>query len=186
MTFSKHLFLGIAVISMSACQTMPSANLANPNDILLSDITTSGIDGSVVPTKLSASNPTCLKFYDNTATYMAAINAPQSAPSGPSFGSLLMRTLVLGTLSGVASGGVAAIGIENAFAEAALAGTANQVTYQMGGKVYDSVMKKDPAAAVPAVPATDQFANIQNAAKLIGCPAPDANALAPLQAAVQP
>jgi len=145
MTFSKHLFVGIAVISMSACQTMPSANLANPNDILLSDIATSSIGSSAVPTKLSAANPTCLKFYDNTASYMAAVQAAQAAPQGPSFGGLLMRTLVLGTLSGVASGGVAAIGIENAFAEAALAGTANQVTYQMGGKAYDSVMKKDPS-----------------------------------------
>ena len=96
-----------------------------------------------------------------------------------------MRTLVLGTLSGVASGGVAAIGIDNAFAEAALAGTANQVTYQMGGKAYDSIMKKDPTA-VPTIPASQQLADIENAAKLIGCPAPDANALAPVQAAVQP
>lgn len=185
MTFSKHLFLGIAVISMSACQTMPSANLANPNDILLSDVTTSSIDGSVVPTKLSAANPTCLKFYENTASYMAAVQAAQAAPQGPSFTDLLLRTLVLGTLSGVASGGVAAIGIENAFAEAALAGTANQVTYQLGGKAYDSVMKKDPAAAI-VIPESQQLADIENAAKLIGCPAPDANALAPVRAAVQP
>jgi len=184
MTFSKHLFLGIAVISMSACQTMPSAKLANPNDILLSDITTSSIGGSALPTKLSAANPTCLKFYDNTASYMAAVQAAQSAPQGPSFGSILMRTLVLGTLSGVASGGVAAIGIENAFAEAALAGTANQVTYQLGGKAYDSVMKKDPSD--PAIPANQQLNDIENAANLIGCPAPDADALAPVQAAVQP
>jgi hypothetical protein len=184
MTLSKHLFLGIAVISMSACQTVPSANLASPNDILLSDITTSSVGSSAVPTKLSAANPTCLKFYDNTANYMAAVQAAQSAPQGPSSGGLLMRTLILGTLSGVASGGVAAIGIENAFAEAALAGTANQVTYQMGGKAYDSVMKKDPAA--PAIPVNQQLANIENAAKLIGCPAPDANALAPVRAAVQP
>jgi len=113
MTFSKHLFLGIAVISMSACQTMPSANLANPNDILLSDIASSSIGSS------------------------------------------------------------------------ALAGTANQVTYQMGGKAYDSIMKKDPTA-VPTIPASQQLADIENAAKLIGCPAPDANALAPVQAAVQP
>lgn len=184
MTFSKHLFLGIAVISMSACQTMPSAKLANPNDILLSDITASSIDGSTVPTKLSAANPTCLKFYENTASYMATVQAAQATPQGPSFGGLLMRTLVLGTLSGVASGGVAAIGIENAFAEAALAGTANQVTYQMGGKAYDSIMKKDPSGQV--IPAAEQMADIENAAKLIGCPAPDANALAPVQAAVQP
>ena len=184
MTFSKHLFVGIAVFSMSACQTMPSANLANPNDILLSDIATSSAGSSVVPTKLSAANPTCLKFYDNTASYMAAVQAAQAAPQGPSFGGLLMRTLVLGTLSGVASGGVAAIGIENAFAEAALAGTANQVTYQMGGKAYDSIMKKDPSGKV--IPAQQQMVDIENAAKLIGCPAPDANALAPVQAAVQP
>ena len=76
----------------------------------------------LVPT-LSASNPTCVQFYKNTANFVSLPSADvslPSAPSGPSFGGTLLKTLVLGTLSGVASGGVAALGISNSFADCLL------------------------------------------------------------------
>ena len=148
-------------------------------------------------------------------------------PSRPSFGSSLLKTFILGTLSGVASGGVAAIGIGNSFAEAALIGTAAQVTYNTGETVYDSILGSnkvpDPstpegqaaiaaeAAAkahdvgshthdasgnvIPVVPAagtasaaatattagSPHLAAIESAAAQLGCPTPDATAIAALK-----
>ena len=90
-----------------------------------------------------------------------------------------MKTIVLGTLAGVVSGGVAAAGISSSFLEAAVIGTASQVTYNAGGTVYDKIVSQD--APVPAVPALDPLQEIANAAALIGCPAPDAAAIAALQ-----
>ncbi len=179
MTFSKHLILGAALLSLSACQTTSGVNVAN--DVLLSDIAAPDISTASAPVLLSTSNPTCLKFYENTAAFAAMPAADLSAPKGPSFGSQLMRTVVLGTLSGVASGGVAALGIESSFAQAALAGTANQVVYQAGGTVYDKIVKTEmPDPAVPAVPALTPMQEIEKAANLIGCPAPDAASIAAL------
>ena len=181
---------------------------------------------------------TCLKFYENVSSFVAiptaklALDVPgvpgaPGLPSRPSFGSSLLKTFILGTLSGVASGGVAAIGIGNSFAEAALIGTAAQVTYNTGETVYDSILGSnkvpDPstpegqaaiaaeAAAkahdvgshthdasgnvIPVVPAagtasaaatattagSPHLAAIESAAAQLGCPTPDATAIAALK-----
>lgn len=139
----------------------------------------------LVPT-LSASNPTCVQFYKNTANFVSLPSADvslPSAPSGPSFGGTLLKTLVLGTLSGVASGGVAALGISNSFAEAALIGTVSQVTYNTGSTVYDGIVGKSGADDVPGVadvPALTPMQEITKAAATLGCPAPDVASIAAL------
>jgi len=185
MTFSKHLILSAALLSLAACQTTPHANSAS--DVLLSDITTPSLSASGATTMLSSSNPTCLKFYENTASFAALPAAGVSAPKGPSFGGQLLRTVVLGTLSGVVGAGVGELGIESRFAEAALIGTANQVTYQTGGMVYDKVVKNNaPNPATPNVPALTQMQEIEKAANMIGCPAPDAAAIAALKMDAKP
>lgn len=185
MTFSKQFFLGATLFVLAACQTTPQANMAS--DVLLSDISTPSVSGSSATTLLSSSNPTCLKFYENTGAFVTMSAADISGAKGPSFGSQLMRTVVLGTLSGVVGGGVAAMGIDSAFTEAALVGTANQVTYQAGGAVYDKVVTPDaPNPATPAVPALTQMQEIEKAASLLGCPAPDAASIEALKAGVAP
>ena len=139
----------------------------------------------LVPTS-SASNPTCVQFYKNTANFVSLPSADvslPSAPSGPSFGGTLLKTLVLGTLSGVASGGVAALGISNSFAEAALIGTVSQVTYNTGSTVYDGIVGKSGADDVPGVadvPALTPMQEITKAAATLGCPAPDVASIAAL------
>ena len=98
-----------------------------------------------------------------------------------------MKTVVLGTLAGVASGGVASLGISNNFLEAALIGTASQVTYNAGGSVYDKIVTPQPdaerQAEIQAIAAMDPFQEIQKAAALLGCPAPDQAAIAALNLA---
>lgn len=180
MTYAKPIFLCLALLSLSACQTTSGATVAN--DVLLSNISATDISTTGATRLLNSSSPTCLTFYENTAKFAALPAADLSAPTGPSFGSKLLKTVVLGTLSGVVSGGVSAIGIESQFAEAALIGTAGQVTYQAGGTVYDKIVKTDvPNPAVPAVPALTPMQEIQKAANLIGCPAPDEAAIAALK-----
>ena len=80
------------------------------------------------------------------------------------------------------SGGVSAIGINNSFAEAALMGTAGQVTYQTGSTVYDKIVAPDEVVpTVPEVPDLTPMQEIQKAAALIGCPAPDTAAISALK-----
>ncbi len=181
MTIIKSLFLSAAVLSLTACQT--TSAVKSPDAILLSGldkpvVAQTGLEAGSVP-RLSASSPTCSKFYQNVATF---VDMPVSAKSGPSFGGQLMKTVVLASLAGVASGGVAAMGIKSSFAEAALVGTASQVTYNAGGKVYDKIVSPD--ANVPQTPNMNNpspLVDIEKAAATLGCPAPDAAAIAALR-----
>ena len=239
MRFLHTLAVGSALLTLTACSTFGGGKtLPSADSILLGGVDVPSVSQGVSVAQLSASNPTCLKFYENVSSFVAiptaklALDVPgvpgaPGLPSRPSFGSSLLKTFVLGTLSGVASGGVAAIGIGNSFAEAALIGTAAQVTYNTGETVYDSILGSnkvpDPstpegqaaiaaeAAAkahdvgshthdasgnvIPVVPAagtasaaatattagSPHLAAIESAAAQLGCPAPDATAIAALK-----
>ncbi len=239
MRFLHTLTAGAALLTLTACSTFGGGKtLPSADSILLGGVDVPSVSQGVSVAQLSASNPTCLKFYENVSSFVAiptaklALDVPgvpgaPGLPSRPSFGSSLLKTFVLGTLSGVASGGVAAIGIGNSFAEAALIGTAAQVTYNTGETVYDSILGSnkvpDPstpegqaaiaaeAAAkahdvgshthdasgnvIPVVPAagtasaaatsttagSPHLAAIESAAAQLGCPTPDATAIAALK-----
>ena len=239
MRFLHTLTAGAALLTLTACSTFGGGKtLPSADSILLGGVDVPSVSQGVSVAQLGASNPTCLKFYENVSSFAAiptaklALDVPgvpgaPGLPSRPSFGSSLLKTFVLGTLSGVASGGVAAIGIGNSFAEAALIGTAAQVTYNTGETVYDSILGSnkvpDPstpegqaaiaaeAAAkahdvgshthdasgnvIPVVPAagtasaaatattagSPHLAAIESAAAQLGCPAPDATAIAALK-----
>ena len=183
MTISKTLILGVAALSLCACKTTPS--FTSPSEALLAGIDTSAETQPGFTRILSASDPTCLTFYKNTTNF---VSLPEdlsvNGPSGPSFGRDLMKTMVLGTMAGVVSGGVAAIGIGNSFAEAALIGTASQVTYNTGSTVYDKIVGPSTCAdvpEVPQVPALEPMQEIRKAAATLGCPAPDQAAIAALK-----
>lgn len=239
MRFLHTLTAGAALLTLTACSTFGGGKtLPSADSILLGGVDVPSVSQGVSVAQLSASNPTCLKFYENVSSFVAiptaklALDVPgvpgaPGLPSRPSFGSSLLKTFILGTLSGVASGGVAAIGIGNSFAEAALIGTAAQVTYNTGETVYDSILGSnkvpDPstpegqaaiaaeAAAkahdvgshthdasgnvIPVVPeagtasaaatattaGSPHLAAIESAAAQLGCPAPDATAIAALK-----
>lgn len=181
MTITKSLFIGAAVFSLAACQT--TSAMKAPSDVLLSGIDKPAVTQLGTQTSptvlLSSASPTCTKFYENVGAF---VNMPSAVKTGPSFGGQLMRTIVLASLAGAASGGVAAIGIESSFAEAALAATASQVTYNAGGKVYDKIMTPDTATPkAPSMPALDPMQDIQKTAAALGCPAPDRAAIATLK-----
>jgi len=176
MTFSKQLFLGFAVLSLAACQT--TSGVTSANDVLLSDISTPEISQAGTTRLMASNSPTCLKFYENTAMYVAMPSADLNAPTGPSFGDKVLKTVVLGTLSGLVGGGVSALGIESGFVEAALIGTAGQVTYQLGDTVYDDIVGTGDNQ--PVVPPLTPMEEIQKAAALLGCPAPDQASIAAL------
>ena len=183
MTISKTLFLGVAALSLCACQT--TSPITPPSETLLAGLETSSNAQTGSTKLLSANDPTRLTFYKNTTAFVSQpADFGVNGPSTPSFGGSLMKTLVLGTLAGVASGGVAAIGIGNSFAEAALIGTASQVTYNTGGSIYDKIVtpEADPEAQAEAkaIAALDPMQEIQKAAAILGCPAPDQAAIAAL------
>lgn len=180
MTISKQFFLGLTLLSLSACQT--TSGVTSASDVLLSDISATGISETSATSFLTTSSPTCLKFYENTAAFAALPAADLNVPTGPSFGDQLLKTVVLGTLSGVVGGGVSAIGIDSSFVDSALTTTASQVTYQAGSTVYDEIVATDiPDPAIPTVPDLTPMQEIEKAASLIGCPAPDAAAIEALK-----
>jgi len=179
MTISRTMFVGLAALSLCACQT--TSAVPSPSETLLAGIDTAADTTPGLTTNRKATDPTCLTFYKNTTNFVslpADLGAGGSA--APSFGGTLMKTMVLGTLAGVASGGVSALGIGNSFAEAALIGTASQVTYNAGSTVYDKIVTPTPDVEVPATPALEPLQEIQKAAAILGCPAPDQAAIAAL------
>jgi len=159
----------MAILSVSACQTTGAAQSAN--DTLYANIEADKISASGDASRLSATDSTCVTFYQNTASY---ITQPATVP-GKSAGSGLLKTLVLGSLAGVASGGVAALGVRSSFAEAALVGTVSQVTYNTGDTIYDKIIGPDEVETeeTPLTPMEE----IEAAAKALGCPSPDKAAL---------
>lgn len=151
----------IAALALTACQTTGAAKSAD--EMLFSGIAAEkiAIEGAS-SSKLSAENPTCLKFYGNTTSY---VTRPQGGERAKGFG----KTVLLGLLAGAASGGVASMGISSAFLETAVAGTANQLVFQGGKKALDS-------ATGEADKLTDQE-EIELAAAKLGCPAPSKAAM---------
>ena len=180
MTLTKTLILGVAALSLCACQT--TAPISSPSETLLADIDTSTVSQAGTTTLLKSSDPTCLTFYKNTSAFVAQPAALSAgAPTGPSFGSTLLKTVVLGTLAGAVSGGVASVGIGSSFAEAALIGTASQVTYNAGDTVYDNIVGTTNVPETPEVPVLEPMQEIEKAAGVLGCPAPDTAAIAALK-----
>lgn len=229
---AKSLFVGLAVLSLTGCQTLGGGgSLPSPDALLLEGIDVPVVAENMPIPQLSTSDATCLKFYANTASFASIPTAEldldmpdmpgmPGVPEKPSFGSSLVKTLVLGTISGVVGGGVSSLGIGSNFVESALIGTATQVTYNTGDTVYDSILgDKTPdlstpegqaaaaaaasahdvtshthgvngeviVAAAPAASAAGDAAAatpmgaIEAAAKQLGCPAPDASAIAALK-----
>ena len=163
--------LSIAALSLSACATVaPHGADETPQKLTSSDSLLAGIEADkitidgVSPNKLSETNSTCLKFYANTAQYMAR---PQGAAYAKGFG----KTILLGLLAGAASGGVASAGIGSAFLETAVAGTVNQVVFQGGNAALNKVGGDSDADVVA------------QAANQVGCPKPDLETLKAAQKA---
>lgn len=166
MKFLAVTALSIVALSLTSCATYaPHAADETPQKVSSSDMLLSGISADKItldgisPNKLSAENPTCLKLYANTVSYMSR---PQGAARAKGFG----KTLALGLLAGAASGGVASLGIGSGFLEAALAGTANQVAFQGGKTALDKVAGGD-----------SEEDKIGMAASQLGCPKPDMAAM---------
>ncbi len=184
MTFSKTLLLGFAVVALSACSTTPK--FATPGDMLLADLEApvASAPGLSVPS-LSSTSPTCVQFYANTVDFISLPTGGLNAPQGPSLGGQILKTVVLGTLSGLTSGGVSALGINNSFAESALIGTTSQVTYNVGNTLYDdivgdSIPEVEAPVETPGVPELTPMQEIRKAAGAIGCPAPSESDIAAL------
>lgn len=157
----RHNILKITALTTltfaaAACQTTgPTATSATPQQQLFSSIQASKYDGTLAAMQRTAEDPVCLQFYGNAAQYLA-----RNKSSGG--GSGIIKTVGLGILAGVASGGVSAIGIGSAFIETAVASTANQIVFQGGQKILS-----DTAGPKTA----DPMLNVSASAERLGCPA---------------
>ncbi len=187
MNISKSIVALSLALTLTACQTTSPS--ISPSDLLLANIDTSVISQSASLSTLGTTNPTCATFYENASKLLSQPVVSDVISTKPSFGSVLLKTVVLGTLSGVSGGAVAGLGIGSALAETAAVATASQVTYGLGSSVYDSVGDKiadgaDAATAAANLPTLSPLAEIEKAAAQIGCVAPDAASIAAYNAEV--
>ncbi len=180
--------ISLAALSLSACATFSP----NPQNVLLAGIAEENI--KPIPTAEDAAtaqagstdllsavspdvvlaesqirstftDPTCGQFSMNA---LAFASTPELPEGGASFGTGLMKTILLGTLAGAASGGVASLGIGSAFVETAVAGTANQIVFNSSGPLVDKVV---PDIGV-SVTSAEKVAEINTAAQRLGCAEP--------------
>lgn len=160
----------MAVMLLSACQTTGSkALLAGIPADKISPVVETAIAADAVPVmspafnlaaaqiKASGANPTCGQFNMNSLAYMAN-------PAGSGMGTGIIKTVIVGALAGVASGGVSQLGIGSSFVENMVSGTVNQVVFNSAKPVIDSVF--------PAADSTETLSEMEAAAKQLGCPTP--------------
>ena len=156
---TRNIFLTTAALTLVACQTTGSAT--NKDEMLFAGIEDQRATETQAAPSRDEDSTTCLRFYANATQFAAQ-------PQGSGFAKSLLKTVAIGTLSGVASGGVAAVGISSAFVEAALIGTTSQVVYQTADQGWDKAFGK---------PKVDPVTEISSAASEVGCPPPSDAAL---------
>ena len=172
----------LAVLSLTACSTLS----AKPDDLLFGGIAPEKIAAAKVVAvdpdegldamniaerriRSSVSNPTCAQFNMNALAFAAA-------PEVPGFGTDIIKTIIMGTVAGAASGGIASVGIGSAFVETAVAGTANQVVFNGVKPVVDKVV---PDLTVGG---SEKTAALKAAAERVSCPDPTwLSAMTPIQ-----
>ncbi len=162
----------LAVLSLTACSTLSP----KPEDLLFGGISADKIAPAKVVAvdpeeglnamniaerriRSSATNPTCAQFNMNALAFAAA-------PEVPGFGTDIIKTIIMGTVAGAASGGIASVGIGSAFIETAVAGTANQIVFNGVKPVVDKVV---PDLTVGG---SEKTVALKSSAERVGCPDP--------------
>lgn len=156
----RTIFLSSAALTLVACQTLGSGG--TKDEILFAGLEDKRATETQAAPSRDEDSTTCLRFYANATKYAAQ-------PQGASFASGLMKTVAIGTISGIASGGVAALGISSAFVEAAVIGTTSQVVYTTADQGWDKAFGKNEAV--------DPVTEISASAQEVGCPPPSDAAL---------
>lgn len=160
-------------LALSACSSMGGPK----SEMLYSAVESQKIAADLPVEVRRASDPVCATFYNNVAGYIAQ---PRSSGLG---GNGLVKTIALGTLSGLVSGGVGSIGLGSTFAELAVASAASQVVYQTGDKVWDSTLGGTPDPKLK--PSDGMLKQIEKATNELRCPTPDIAALTLRASAIQ-
>ena len=180
----------LAALSLSACASLS----ASPQDALLGGISeehikpviedtaaetgeaaagTTGALSTFAPNVVLAesqirstfSDEACGQFNMNALAYAAGPELPEGKQS---LGTGIVKTLVMGTIAGAASGGVASLGIGSGFLEAMAIGTANQMVFNGSKPVVDKVI---PDIGV-SVTSAEKTAEIKEAAERLDCAEP--------------
>lgn len=162
----------LLIMSLSACSTLST----KPEDALFSGIPADKIAPAKVAAtdpdaglnamniaerriRSSVSNETCAQFNMNALAFAAA-------PEVPGFGTNIIKTIIMGTVAGAASGGISTLGIGSSFVETAVAGTANQVVFNGVRPVVDKIV---PDLTVGG---SEKTAALKASAERVGCPDP--------------
>ncbi len=186
-TFSTML-TSLTVISLSACASLSQS----PQDVLLggidedklkpevtataegtSETANLGMPSLVAPhvveaeSQIRATFPdeTCGQFNMNALAFAAVPSLPEGKQS---VSTSILKTLIMGTVAGAASGGVASLGIGSAFLETMAVGTANQLVFNGTRPVVDKIFPDIGASVTSAEKATE----IKTAAARLDCAEP--------------
>ena len=186
----------LAALSLSACASLPLVSKSlSPQDALLGGISeehikpviedtaatesgeaaadSTGLLSTLAPNVVLAesqirstfSNEACGQFNMNALAYAASPELPEGKQS---LGTGIVKTLVMGTIAGAASGGVASLGIGSSFLEAMAVGTTNQLVFSGTRPVVDKVI---PDIGV-SVTSAEKTAEIKAAAARLDCEEP--------------
>ncbi len=144
----RNTLLGAALVTLTACATTPSS------DLLFTGLNASPLDKNTTAavTKLSASDPTCVTFYENAVKF-------QTEASKPNPGANILSSVALTTLASVATLGIAGAGIGSTLGQVAAQSAAQSATLQAGSLALKGLKQNNPARA-----------KIQSAADQLGCP----------------
>jgi len=168
----SHTLTSLAVLSLTACSTLS----AKPENALFAGIPAdkiapakvaevdpeSGLNAMNIAERRirsSVSNETCAQFNMNALAFAAA-------PEVPGFGTDIIKTIIMGTVAGAASGGIASVGIGSAFVETAVAGTTNQIVFNGVKPVVNKIV---PDLTVGG---SEKTAALKASAERVGCPDP--------------
>lgn len=172
----------LAAFSLTACSTLS----LKPEDALFNGIAAENVAAAKVAEvdpeegldamniaerriRSSVSNATCAQFNMNALAFAAT-------PQVPGFGTDIIKTMIMGTVAGAASGGIASLGIGSAFLETAVAGTTNQIVFNGVKPVVDKVVPN------LTVGGSEKTAALKAAAERVACPDPTwLSAMTPIQ-----
>lgn len=134
------------MMGLTACATAPKA------ETLMTGISPTAISKPLPAGQMRAeTDPICVNFYKNSRTFIAESNKPD--PGGN-----FLKTVGIGVLAGVATGGIATSGINSTVGRIAAAQAANTAVHQGSNLALQGAKKSSIQA------------KISKAAEQISCP----------------
>lgn len=143
--FKTSVISSLVFVSLSACSSVPKSST------LMTGIDKTQLTQSAPGTSRTATDPVCIRFYDNVKTYVAAANKPNH-------GRNFLTSLGVGVIASAATAGIVPSGL-GTVGRVAASQAVNATVYAGSGMVLRGIKAN-----------SGQGTKISEAAAEIGCP----------------